>query len=60
MFGKPDSKPFFTGWAVVSFIWAWASMVICVIYPLVESWGAIRDVSKGLLRDFFSAVRMRR
>lgn len=54
-----DSKPFFIGWAVVSFIWVWASMCICVIYPIVESRAAIADVSRGLLRDFFGAVGMR-
>lgn len=30
------SKTFFTGWVVVSFIWVWASMTICVIYPVVS------------------------
>lgn len=29
------SKPFFTGWVVVSFIWVWVSMIICVVYPVV-------------------------
>lgn len=30
------SKSFFTGWVVVSFIWIWVSMTICVIYPVVS------------------------
>lgn len=30
------NKPFFNGWVVVSFIWVWTSMVICVIYPVVS------------------------
>lgn len=29
------SKSFFTGWVLVSFIWIWVSMAICVIYPIV-------------------------
>ena len=45
------SRTFFTGWIVVSFIWVWTSMCICVIYPVVESTGALRDVSTGLLND---------
>ena len=45
------SRSFFTGWIVVSFIWVWTSMCICVIYPVVESTGALRDVSQGLWRD---------
>jgi hypothetical protein len=30
------SKSFFTGWVVVSFIWVWASVMICVVYPVVS------------------------
>lgn len=45
------SKSFFTGWVVVSFMWVWASMIICVIYPVVESAGALRQVSMGLWMD---------
>jgi urea-proton symporter len=44
-------RSFFRGWVVVSFIWVWVSMIICVIYPVVESTGALREVSKGLWRD---------
>lgn len=33
------NRAFFTGWVVVSFIWVWTSMCICVIYPVVSlSW----------------------
>lgn len=35
------SKPFFTGWVVVSFIWIWTSVVICVVYPVVRSQASI-------------------
>ena len=45
------SRSFFTGWTVVSFIWVWVSMCICVIYPVVESTGALKEVSIGLWRD---------
>lgn len=30
------NRAFFTGWVVVSFIWVWASVIICVIYPVVR------------------------
>lgn len=50
------NKPFFTGWITVSFIWVWCSMCICVIYPIVESAGALRDVSRGLLADVKALV----
>ncbi|KAK8200038.1 Sodium:solute symporter family-domain-containing protein [Phyllosticta capitalensis] len=53
------NKPFFSGWCVVSFIWVWASMTICVIYPVVESRNAVVFVCRGLARDFLSAVGMR-
>ena len=45
------NRAFFTGWVVVSFIWVWTSMCICVVYPVVESTGALRDVSIGLWSD---------
>ncbi|KAK5170562.1 urea permease [Saxophila tyrrhenica] len=45
------SRSFFTGWVVMSFIWVWTSMCICVIYPVVESTGALRMVSRGLWKD---------
>ena len=48
------SRAFFTGWVVVSFIWVWTSMTICVIYPVLESTGALRDISRGLGRDLMA------
>ena len=50
--GYVYNKQFFTGWIVVSFIWVWTSMCICVIYPVVESTGALMSVSRGLWMDF--------
>ncbi len=47
---------FFTGWVVVSFIWVWTSMTICVIYPVVESTGALREVARGLWGDVGALV----
>lgn len=38
----------FVGWCVVSFMWVWSSMVICVIWPVVESWGTIWRITKGV------------
>ncbi|KZT62291.1 Na+/solute symporter [Calocera cornea HHB12733] len=43
------SRSFFRGWCVVSFIWVWCSMCICVVYPVVESWGALVKIGKGVL-----------
>jgi hypothetical protein len=45
------SKQFFTGWVVVSLIWIWASVIICVVYPVVESAGALKDISRGVWMD---------
>ncbi|KAJ5644553.1 hypothetical protein N7507_010564 [Penicillium longicatenatum] len=45
------SKPFFTGWVVVSFLWIWISVFICVVYPIVESAGALGNISKGVWMD---------
>ncbi|KAK7533852.1 solute symporter family transporter [Phyllosticta citribraziliensis] len=53
------NKAFFSGWCVVSFIWVWASMTICVIYPVFESRNAVVFVCRGLMRDTLSAFGMR-
>ena len=45
------SKPFFRGWVIVSFIWVWCSMLICVVYPVVESRNALNQISRGALSD---------
>jgi urea-proton symporter len=45
------TKAGFTGWIVVSFIWVWVSMVICVIWPAVESRSSIWRIVKGISRD---------
>ncbi|KAK8061682.1 solute symporter family transporter [Apiospora phragmitis] len=44
----------FRGWCVVSFIWVWCSMIICVIWPLVESRGTMASIARGLFRDMRS------
>ncbi|KZT62290.1 Na+/solute symporter [Calocera cornea HHB12733] len=43
------SRNFFRGWCVVSFIWVWCSMCICVVYPVAESWAALVKIAKGVL-----------
>lgn len=48
------SRSFFTGWVVVSFIWIWVSVMICVVWPVVESLGALRGISSGLWMDLRS------
>ncbi|KAJ6115935.1 solute symporter family transporter [Penicillium sp. IBT 18751x] len=45
------SKSFFTGWVVVSFIWVWTSVMICVVYPVIESMGALRSIAGGMWAD---------
>lgn len=42
------SRAGFTGFCVVSFIWVWVSMIICVIWPVIESWGTIVRIAKGI------------
>ena len=41
----------FTGWIVISFLWVWCSMCICVIWPVVESWSTIWRICKGMVKD---------
>jgi hypothetical protein len=54
------SRSFFTGWVVVSFIWVWTSMIICVIYPVIESSGALSAISKGLWGDVIALAGRRK
>jgi len=54
------NRAFFTGFVVVSFIWVWVSMIICVIYPVVESTGALKQISRGLFRDFAATIGRRK
>lgn len=58
--GYVYSKSFFTGWIVVSFIWIWASTAICVIYPVVESTGALKEISVGVWGDVKALFGVRR
>jgi urea-proton symporter len=53
-------RSFFIGWVVVSFIWVWSSMTICVVYPVVESTGALKDISLGLWRDLMAVFGRRK
>ena len=41
----------FTGWVVVSFMWVWSSMVICVLWPLWESRRALAEIARGVWAD---------
>lgn len=45
------SRAGFVGFCVVSFMWCWVSMIICVIWPVVESWTTISSIVKGMIRD---------
>ena len=54
--GYVFGKTFFTGWVVVSFMWVWMAMVICVIYPVVESTNALGEMMSGLWKDFKSLL----
>lgn len=54
------SRSFFTGWIVVSFIWVWCSMVICVIWPVWESRSALASIVRGMVRDMATTGRARR
>jgi hypothetical protein len=45
------SRAGFRGWCVVSFLWVWVSMFICVVWPLLESRTTISKIVKGIVRD---------
>ena len=47
------TKAAFTGWVVVSLMWVLFSALTCIIWPLVESYPTLKDVTSMLLRDTF-------
>ncbi|EAW08787.1 sodium:solute symporter family protein [Aspergillus clavatus NRRL 1] len=54
------SERFFTGWVVVSLVWIWASVIICVVWPVVESAGALGNISGGLWMDMRALMGVRK
>jgi len=44
------TKGFYTGWVVLSIVWAICSTIAVTIYPIWESRGAIKDVFIGMYR----------
>lgn len=44
------SRAGFKGWCIVSFLWVWCSMFLCVFWPLIESRATILRILKGLVR----------
>ncbi|KUJ10937.1 Na+/solute symporter [Mollisia scopiformis] len=45
------SRNAFVGWCVVSFIWVWCSMIICVVWPVWESRRTIWRIMRGVMGD---------
>lgn len=45
------SRAGFKGWCVVSFIWVWVGMFICVFWPLFESRSSIAKIFRGIVGD---------
>ncbi len=45
------SRSFFDGYVGVSFLWAWITGGICVIWPIVESREQLLVIFRGLTRD---------
>jgi hypothetical protein len=44
------SRAGFKGWCIVSFLWVWCSMFVCVLWPLIESRDTILRILKELVR----------
>ena len=51
------SRAGFRGWCVVSFIWVWVGMIICVLWPLFESRSTIFKIARGVSRDLGGGKR---
>lgn len=46
------SKPFFTAWVVISFIWVFASTAISCVLPIVETAGFFGELWRSVVADF--------
>lgn len=42
------SSKFFVAWVVVSIIWVWGTMLVTGFYPLIDGWGQIVLVLRGI------------
>ncbi|KAK5409857.1 urea permease [Exophiala xenobiotica] len=47
------TKAAFTGWVVVSIMWVFFSALACIIWPLVESYPTLKDMTTMLINDRF-------
>lgn len=47
------TKAAFEGWVVMSLIWIFFSALACIIWPIVESYPALRDMTMMLVHDTF-------
>jgi hypothetical protein len=47
------TKAAFTGWVVVSIMWVFFSALACIIWPLVESYPTLKDMTRMLINDRF-------
>lgn len=42
------SQSFFVAWVVVSIIWVWGTMLVAGFYPIIDGWGQLSQVYRGL------------
>merc|ERR1711881_659141 len=49
--GYVFSKPFFTGWVVVGFIWLFCTLLCVGVFPVWQSRATLFKVTMGLLRE---------
>ena len=48
------TKAAFTGWVVMSLIWVFFSGLACIVWPIVESYPTLRDMTQMLIHDVSS------
>lgn len=42
------SSKFFYAWVVLSIIWVWGTMIVAGFFPILDGWGQISLVIRGL------------
>jgi hypothetical protein len=43
------SKGFFIAWIILSIVWVWGTMLVAVLYPLIDGWSQLQLVYKGFV-----------
>lgn len=53
------SRAGWMGWVTVCFIWIFFSAALCIIWPIVESFGELKRIARAVMKDVPGRARVR-